>query len=146
MWVENFIKVGNSFYGFQCKLDDKSQQESNADLSTELSEFLLKKSGDVGILKLNLPGFGMLANPSFCGHLLAYWGIERLKEGYLLHGMVYDFEKAKVLDKKVVGKDDAATGNRSYYAQPVFDMSRKKVTFPSNEISTHIKGLSIQLP
>jgi hypothetical protein len=146
VWVENFVKAGNSFYGFKCKLNDKSQDESNADLSTDLSKLLLNEAGDVGILKVDLPGFGMLANPTFCGSLLAYWGIVRLKEGYLLHGLVYDLEKAKVIEKKAIGKDNAATGDRSYYAQPVFDMNRKKITFPPNKISTHIKGVSIQLP
>ena len=146
-WVENLVKAGNSFYGFKCKLNDKSQvEESNADLSTDLSKLLLNETGDVGIHKLILPGFGMLASPTFCGSLLAYWGTESLKEGYLLYGIVYDLEKAKVLEKKIIGKDNAATGDRSYYAQPVFDMNRKKITFPPNKVSTQIKGVSIQLP
>ena len=146
IWIYKFVKAGNSFYGFNCKLDDKSQEESTANLSTELTEFVFDEKGSVKLIKINLPHFGMLSNPSFCGPVIAYWGTERLKEGYLLHGMIYDLEKTELLAKKVIGKDTPATGDRGYYGQPVFVTNRKSVTFPSHKISTQIKGTSIQLP
>jgi hypothetical protein len=143
-WVSNLMISGDKFFGFMCSPDNKSGEESTAALASDLSELTFSNSGEVNSKKLILPGYGILANPSFCGSLMAYWKTDPTKDGYLLSGAIYDLSKKKMVLEKRIGNDSAATGNRWYYDSPIFNNNLKNVMFPPR--SSKIKGITLQLP
>ena len=70
-------------------------------------------------------GWKLFANPSFCGHFVAYWGTPQ----NILTPSIYDVRSGHVVASKALGKVELETDVESFLPPPAWDATCAKAMF-----------------
>ena len=70
-------------------------------------------------------GWELFANPSFCGHLVAYWGTPQ----NILAPSIYDITSGRLVASRSLGRVELETDDESFLPPPAWDASCVKAAF-----------------
>jgi hypothetical protein len=140
-WVHAPFRNGKQIIATRCERNESqafnavtgAMIESYDDLDTQ--ESILEwdaTSKKISFNNVTLPLRHMFSNPTYCGSLVAYWGIQRKDSLNQVYAVVYDVATQRIRAKEEVGSIVAfQTDASGYLPQASWSSKGEKVDFPA---------------
>ncbi|MBM4253739.1 MAG: hypothetical protein FJ146_17360 [Deltaproteobacteria bacterium] len=140
-WVHAVFLNGHQVLGTRCERNDSQAFNAVTGAMIESYDALDSHESILGwdasnkkvtFKKVQLPLRHLFSNPSYCGPLVAYWGIQKDGKQNIIYAVVYDTVTQKIRAKEEVGRATSFQTDASGYLPPAaWSSGGDKVDFPA---------------
>ncbi len=130
VWIHRAHAVGTELVVQRCVEYDPSMEQTTGNRHggvKRLWERVIAHADGrpIEVDPLSAPDWGLFANPTFCGGLVAYWGTQDRN----LIPSIYDITSRRLNALMSLGRHEVATDNAYFLPRPEWDAACEKASF-----------------